>query len=135
MNLPLKRGVFLNELGGTGDGIKGALAGVGLRFHGFDGEVKGGIEHLAAGGTYTAEELKNERMISAVRTTVLEAVPDDTPVTISWKAKPVLHDGRPVLLIRKDGEQWFTLHKNEMRSFGDERAVKPACGMYKTGCA
>ncbi|HOP69979.1 MAG TPA: hypothetical protein PLY18_09480, partial [Bacillota bacterium] len=38
--------VYLQEVGGTGQGIIGALAGVGLRIEGNDGEVKGGVEEF-----------------------------------------------------------------------------------------
>ena len=48
--------VFLSEHGGTGDGIIGALAGVGLRLTGNDGRVKGKIYPRAEGETVTVSE-------------------------------------------------------------------------------
>ena len=37
----------LSEHGGTGDGVIGALAGVGLRLSGSDGRIKGKIDHAS----------------------------------------------------------------------------------------
>lgn len=126
-------GVYLEETGGTGDGIIGALAGVGLRLHGCDGEVKGGISRFEQGGKYTVEHLMQHELISAVCTTKMTSLEPHEEVTVSWKAKPVLHESRPVLLVHTTGDDrgWKTLIKNEMRQFGDERAVKKACSRFK----
>lgn len=130
-------GLFLCEYGGTGDGVIGALAGAGLRLHGYDGEVKGGIAHLGAGLTFTVARLREEALISEVCTTDMKPLGRDELVLISWKAKPVLYAGRPVLLVipvtedRADSCCWQTMQKNEMRSFGDDRAVKKACEHFK----
>ena len=126
-------GIYLKETGGTGDGIIGALAGVGLRLHGYDGEVKGGIGCFRAGERYRVSALLTHELITAVYTTEMEELGLDEEVLVSWKAKPVLHDGRPVLLVHRgpDTQSWLTLVKNEMRSFGEQRAVKPACENFR----
>lgn len=127
-----KAGVYLTERGGTGDGVIGALAGVGLRLNGNDGEVKGGIEHLKKGQGYTVEKLLQEDTITEVFTIDLQPISRDQIVTVKWKAKPVLHNGQPVLLVTEGPEgQWLTLDKNEMRKFGDDRANTEACSQFK----
>ena len=50
-------GIHLSELGGTGDGVIGALAGVGLRLSGCDGRIRGWHKTGAAGKTITIEKL------------------------------------------------------------------------------
>lgn len=128
-----KTGVFLAEKGGTGDGVIGALAGVGLRLNGNDGEIKGGIEHLQKGLSYTVEQILQEKIICSVCTTEMEPLAANEIVTIKWKAKPILHNGRPVLLAtpgRAEG-QWQTMEKSEMRKFGDERTNTEACSKFK----
>ncbi|UWG96628.1 hypothetical protein LPY66_17345 [Dehalobacter sp. DCM] len=125
-------GVFLEEKGGSGEGIIGALAGVGLRLNGNDGEVKGGIETLIKGESYTVEQLLQEELIFAVCTIDMQSLDPDKNVQIKWKAKPVLHDGKPVLLVALNSQnEWVTLAKNEMRQFGDDRASIEACPKYK----
>lgn len=124
-------GVFLEERGGTGDGVIGALAGVGLRLNGNDGEVKGGIETLKKGQSYSVEELLKEETITGVYSLDLNLLPNEEVVTVKWKAKPVLHNGQPILLVSADSEgKWQTLDKTEMRRFGDERTNTEACSQF-----
>ncbi len=132
-SLSRQAGIFLEETGGTGDGIIGALAGAGLRLHGYDGEVKGGIADYEQGGRFTVDALLTNSHIAEVCTTDMKPLGFNEEVVISWKAKPVLHAGRPVLIVRRNPENscWLTLVKNEMRRFGEARAVKRACGHFK----
>lgn len=50
--------LHLSEHGGTGQGIIGALAGVGLRLFGYDGEIKGALKNAVINQTYPVSELK-----------------------------------------------------------------------------
>ncbi|MFA7466822.1 MAG: hypothetical protein WCY82_00970 [Desulfotomaculaceae bacterium] len=131
--LAAKTGVFLTEKGGSGDGVIGSLAGVGLRLNGNDGEVKGGIGRMTKGMSFTVAELMWEELITGVYTTDMKPLADRELVTIKWKAKPVLYNGRPVLLVVPGAEygQWLTMDKSEMRQFGDERTNTEACGKFK----
>jgi len=131
--LAARAGVLLEEKGGTGDGVIGALAGVGLRLNGNDGEVKGGIGHLSNGMSFSVGQLLKEELITAVCTTDMKPLPGHEIVTIKWKAKPVLYNGRPVLLIVPGAVagQWLTMDKGEMRQFGAERTNTEACGRFK----
>ncbi|MDC7225457.1 MAG: hypothetical protein PQJ61_01690 [Spirochaetales bacterium] len=126
-------GIFLNEFGGNGEGVIGALAGIGLRLHGNDGEVKGGIGCFEQGRRFTVNSLLTHELISDVCTLEMDSLARHEEVFISWKAKPVLHEGFPVLLVRQKPEHdfWSTLVKNEMRNFGEERAIKPACEKFR----
>jgi hypothetical protein len=124
--------VYLKEVGGTGQGIIGALAGVGLRFDGNDGEVKGGVEHFRKGEFYTVEQLLSNPAIEAVYDSSLNSLSGDQKVFIVWKAKPVIVDKRPVLVVSRDEEAqiWRSMYKKEMRAFGDESTYKKACRAF-----
>jgi hypothetical protein len=127
-----KAGVFLEEKGGSGDGVIGALAGVGLRLNGNDGEVKGGIANLQQGEYYTVEELLQEELISSVCTQDMIPLKPTEKVRIKWKVKPVLHNGLPVLLAAPaENGGWITLDKKELRQYGDDRTSTEACKQFK----
>lgn len=94
-----KLGVHLSEHGGTGQGIIGALAGVGLRLTGNDGRFKGKYKINSAGNVATVEEIiaqTNIDMVKAIDGTVLKA---DEAVYLGEKVKSVLLDHRCVLLV------------------------------------
>lgn len=134
--LAAETGVFLAEAGGSGDGIIGALAGVGLRLSGNDGEVKGEIENLKKNKSYTVAQLLKEELIHAVCTADMKPLAADEIVTIKWKAKPVLCDGLPVLLVTPGTEVgWLTMDKSEMRQFGDKRSKINACANFRADVA
>lgn len=61
-----KAGVFLSEHGGTGDGIIGALAGIGLRLSGDDGRFRGQLEGLSPDKTYSLKEIVDHKQIDSV---------------------------------------------------------------------
>lgn len=124
--------VYLQEVGGTGQGIIGALAGVGLRIEGNDGEVKGGVEEFRKGELYTVEQLLSNPAIEAVYDGSFNPLPGDQKVLIVWKAKPVIVDKRPVLLVSWDEETqvWRSMSKKEMRAFGNESTYKKVCRAF-----
>lgn len=121
--------IYLVEKGGSGIGVIGALAGVGLRLDGNDGEVKGGLKY-AQDQVVTVAELLQQKPVSAVLTAYsLMPVPKTDRVQNIWKFKPVLHQGEAVLLVvptEKDG-LWKTMAKQEMRQFGEDRASIAPC--------
>lgn len=131
-SIAAQAGVYLKEVGGTGQGIIGALAGVGLRLDGNDGEVKGGVEQFRKGETYTVEQLLSNDKIEAVCDSNLNFLTGEQKVFITWKAKPVIVDKRPVLVVAWDEEAkiWRSMKKKEMRAFGDESTYKKACRAF-----
>lgn len=127
-----KLGIFLKEEGGTGQGVIGALAGVGLRLGGNDGEVKGEIQQYKKGRTYSVAYLLSGSIIEKVCDAEYNIIPENQQVYITWKAKPILVDHRIVLLVKWSDEKqsWVTMEKKEMRAFGDERIYKQGCEAY-----
>jgi len=92
-------GIHLSEHGGTGQGVIGALAGVGLRLTGNDGRFKGRHRIKPAGNIATVGEIiaqTNIEVVKAIDGTVLSA---DEPVLLGQKVKSVLLEHKCVLLV------------------------------------
>jgi hypothetical protein len=128
-DLAQEAGVFLKEEGGTGQGIIGALAGVGLRLSGNDGEVKGEIKQFKKGEIYTAEQLKSDSIIQHVTDADLTPVNNNERVFVEWKAKPVIANGTITLIVSwiEDKQIWTTMNKKQLREFGDNRIYEKGC--------
>ena len=110
--LAKKNGIYLNEAGGTGQGVIGALAGIALRLGGNDGEAKGGekseMEIFKSGEIYTAAQIKGSGWVKDVCDVSGYSLTDDEEVLVPWKVKPILLNGDFVVLVRlaeKDGEK------------------------------
>ncbi len=124
-------GLSLTEHGGTGIGVIGALAGVALRLEGNDGEVKGGLAKYHKGDQVTVAQLLQEPSIDKICTEDLQVVPPEAIIAVQWKVKPVLAQGKPILLVT-EGEQgmYHTLNKKSIRAFGEKRANTAPCSLF-----
>lgn len=114
INLAAGNSLFLKELGGSGDGIIGALAAVALRVEGNSGrfvELKG-IRQI--GGLVSVAGLKKCTGIVSVQDAGARALDDDELVdTLDW-VRPSLWEGQAVLrvgpAIDRAGERiWLSL--------------------------
>jgi hypothetical protein len=95
-------GVHLSCHGGTGQGIIGALAGVGLRIGGNDGRMRGTLEIPSVNGVAAVKDILSHPEVDEVRT-MDGAVPDkDDLVRFIDKVKTVLLGGKLVLLVTQD---------------------------------
>lgn len=114
--------LHLSEHGGTGQGIIGALAGVGLRLLGYDGEVKGALKHIAINHTYSVSELKELPEVQHVlELSTKQAVANSAIINICNRTKTVLYQHQYVLFVRPDANgQYVTLPKSEIRTLGDQ---------------
>lgn len=99
--------VFLQELGGTGDGVIGALAATALTCHGNGGR------YLELGGflrTSPAEMSAAELRCRGIEPVSLDPragfVPDHATVVNHGWLRPRRIGGAPVLLLTPDGERW-----------------------------
>jgi tRNA(Ile2) C34 agmatinyltransferase TiaS len=100
LELARRAGVLLEPLGGTGDGVIGALAAIGLRRGGSDGwltlwegidRLEGvlSVERLLAGGVDRVEDEHGRRL------------PASELVDTAGRARPAVREGRRVLLVRR----------------------------------
>ena len=126
-------GFFLRELGGTGDGIIGAAAGIGLRLWGFDGTMKGKPKDLEGEKTYTIGELTQSRFIERVRDVDGNEVPEDGLLKLPKKSKVTLYDGVLTFIVEPvEGEpgHWQPTERERAKRFGDPKIYKEGCDRF-----
>jgi len=101
--LAVANGILLEGLGGTQDGVIGALAGVGLSAEGNDGRYLqvGKIRELT--GLQTIETVLNAG-VTAVET--LDGQPVLEGLIMSDKIRPAMRDGKPVALVYWVEDHW-----------------------------
>lgn len=115
-------GVHLSEHGGTGQGVIGALAGVGLRLGGNDGRLKGRLDIGPEGGVVTVGELLARPDVGIVRSIADGVVlADGERIRIGDKVKTVLSGGVAVLLVDGaedvDGARWRTCTRRQLKGY------------------
>ena len=113
-------GVGLSAHGGSGLGVIGALAAVGLRAGGNDGRFieLGGIRTLA--GLTTAARLRDAGVRAFAVGDRLVEIADREPVDVGDWCRPVLRAGAPTLLLEErtaDGpDHWRAVARDHIRS-------------------
>lgn len=112
-------GLLLEGLTGTGLGVIGALAGVGLCCGGEDGRFLWleGLRELS--GVYRAGDLLDQVPIAAIRTPQGKEVPPSGLVEVGPWPRPLLSGGQAVLLVEEavgdEGCQWRVLAKESVK--------------------
>jgi len=122
LDLARRLGVHLSAHGGTGGGVIGALAAVGLRLGGNDGRVRGHLEfaNVDANGVVAVHDLRGHPHVDSVQTLAGGTLGDDETVQLSdWKVKPVMRGGRGVLLVTESSgfAPWQTCPKALLKNF------------------
>ncbi len=99
-------GVFVWWKGETGQGFIGAMAGVGLRRTGNDGRFIGmkGIRDLK--GVLSVGEITAKSEVALVASTRGETLTEHEMIDTQDWVRPSLREGRPVLVVRREGESW-----------------------------
>ena len=118
-------GVHLSEHGGTGDGVIGALAGIGLRLSGNDGRFRGWGQFGAAGALTTAKALCSKPFIDAVAARDGERLPPDTRIMLGTdKVKTIMAENQQVVIVTPAIIQetlpqtfWRTLNEAEIKQY------------------
>lgn len=130
LSLAEKHNIFLLDLGGDGNGVIGALAGVMLRYGKNDGELKGGAKNFKSESTYKISELLASKFIDEVKSVDgAEPMPEDR-VYVSWKIKPVLTEDRLTVFLKHTANGFLALEKNEMRELEKLRANITPCANF-----
>lgn len=118
-----KLGVHLSEHGGTGGGVIGALAGVGLRLTGSDGRIRGKVKFPSLGNISTVKDILDNSTIDEVRSLEGDLISEDVKVILGEKIKTVFLDYKEVLLIykkfdeRTDTYDWHTSIKEQWKNY------------------
>ena len=117
-----KAGVHLSEHGGTGDGIIGALAGIGLRLNGNDGRFRGWLDLGPTGSVTSVKAISAHPFIDAVTTSEGRALPEEEQVhLVDSRVKTILQNHLQVVPVmpREHCSEacWSTLSKAEVKRF------------------
>lgn len=112
-----KHVIHLSEHGGTGQGVIGALAGIGLRLSGNDGRIKGKLQLGTAGDSLSVKELLTHPQVDAVEDIDGAILSPETAVVLGEKVKTVWLDHRTVLLVSRTDETWQTCGQQQLRKF------------------
>jgi len=114
-----KLGVHLSEHGGTGLGVIGALAGVGLRMTNNDGRFAGKLKLKPPGTIIDVAEIKSSSPVESVQSMDGYVLRRDERVRLGEKLKTVLLDGKRTLLVyrRESGLVWETCTNAHLRSY------------------
>lgn len=115
-------GVRLEEFGGTGIGVIGALAGVGLRLAGNDGTFRGknGVGEFDV--TLPAAEMCQRLGAERIITLNGEYLQDDQPVFISKFAKLVYLNHQVMAVAKKNSDGTYEICKKNDLYNGDRKA-------------
>lgn len=128
--LAAQLGLHLSEHGGTGQGVIGAMAGIGLRLSGNDGRFRGWYHLGRAGDVLAVDELTSYDFIDAVETLNGEEPDARTMIALGDdRIKTILSGNRQVVLVFKayDGggnTVYRTLTKDEIKTFDAARVLK-----------
>ena len=121
LSLATRAGLRLVELGGTGDGVIGALAGVGLTAGGNAGrflEYGEGLREVGETITAAALRARGIGLLNLARNA--EWVPDDAAIFVGDRLRPRLLGGQPVLLVDGGPDGWVAFDRRPPKPDGDE---------------
>jgi hypothetical protein len=115
-------GIHLSSHGGTGQGVIGALAGVGLRLGGNDGKMRGSLSIPATDGVASVKDILNHSAVDVVRTMEGASLALEDQVRFVDKVKTVLMGGKFVLLVLPDDSnstaaQWKTCTRQQLKVY------------------
>lgn len=115
--------VHLSEHGGTGGGVIGALAGVGLRMTGNDGRIKGKYFVELQGEQLLAKDILEQTDIDQIKTVEGKKVDSNTNIYIGYKMKGIWLEYQNTLLIeqKKNNETgqlfWETIAREKVQKY------------------
>ncbi|GGZ03066.1 MULTISPECIES: DNA-binding protein [Shewanella] len=111
--------IDLSEHGGTGQGVIGALAGLGLRLSGNDGRVKGQLQ-LGQGESpqpFKVADILRQGGLDGVLSTEGTWLQPQDEVWLSGKVKAVMAQGRFALLVSQADGRWCNASKQQLKEY------------------
>ncbi len=121
-DLAQKLEIHLTPHGGTGHGVIGALAGIGLRLSGNDGRLKGGLKIGAENSIFSVSDICAHPHVDAVSSMEGYTLEPEERVRMGDKMKTVLMGGKSVLLVMPSGGEpgdvpWRTCPRQLLKIF------------------
>lgn len=115
-------GIHLSEHGGTGMGVIGALAGVGLRLSGNDGRIRGKLQLENEGNIAEVARVCSRPEVDSVQSLAGQLLGGGDRIYLGEKVKTVYLDYKPVLLVTpletpSELTCWRTCTKEELRCY------------------
>ena len=124
-------GVFLKELGGSGAGVIGALAGIGLRLSRSDGTLRGKEGKDLAGRVVKAAEICRRFDADMVVCGDGNVLAGDSPVRIDEFIKLMYFDGHKCCMVRPGEDGIFvTIHRHQEREKFMEITGQAVCESF-----
>jgi len=122
--------IHLSEHGGTGQGVVGALAGVGLRLSGEDGEIKGTLKEQM-GREFEYGALITLPVVDEILDINMKKIPENSKITIGERSKTILKGGKQVLVVQKVmdkvGNFYETCNKKLLRKLDEQMTEAKNC--------
>jgi len=119
--LATELGIDLTEHGGTGQGVIGALAGLGLRLSGQDGRVKGqfclGDYNQSADIEFTVADILLTSPLQIVLSDSGEILAGDERILLTGKVKAVYRQHMFALLVSRHGSGWVNASKQTLKAY------------------
>ncbi|MEW6406658.1 MAG: hypothetical protein AB1649_33165 [Chloroflexota bacterium] len=114
-----RAGIQLAGLTGTGGGIIGALAGVGLHREGNDGRYLWlpGLRDLK--GRYPVSQICTLAHVDRVSTLEGITLASETVVDVGEWVRPILKNGYATLFVEAKNSEWFSLPKDRIKSLSN----------------
>lgn len=119
MALAQRHGLHLEGLAGTGQGVIGALASVGLRASGDDGHFLELEGIRALGGVVTVREILTRTGVASIQTVASKELPGDAEVDTQDWLRPRLVRGRPVLVVEPHPDtptRWIAVDRRHQKA-------------------
>lgn len=116
-------GIHLSEHGGTGQGVIGALAGIGLRMSGNDGRFKGKIKFETENGIASVSNILSNTFIERVKDINGSYLGENELIVLGDALKAVLLDGKATLLVISAADKeagtpvWQLCSKQRLKAF------------------
>lgn len=126
-------GIHLSEHGGTGQGVIGALAGIGLRMSGQYGEVKGLLKKVQ-NTSFTVKALMENHQIERVLRDDGQALKQEDVVYVEKQTKVMMKDNQYTLLVNDIEGRYVAVDRGTIRNIqiGQPLTLKSrACKDFK----
>jgi len=118
--LAVRSGVHLSQHGGTGQGVIGAIAGIGLRMGGEDGRLKGKIafDTDPSDNGIAVTKVLDHPWVAAVQTEQGHLLQGDERICLVDKVKIVQVKKQPVLLVQRNEQGgWQNLTRQQLKKY------------------
>ena len=121
-DLAQKLELHLTPHGGTGHGVIGALAGIGLRLSGNDGRLKGGLKIGSEDSIFSVSDICVHPHVDAVSSMDGYILKPEEQVRLGDKMKTVLLGGKSVLLVMPSNNEagdvpWRTCPRQLLKKY------------------